>query len=121
MMLPPAVSQVLELRGEEPAEASPPRVDLVFVSRGLHGLGAGTEHLHRYLAWEGAPGVICQVEGPVLDRELAVVRAGDELRLAELELQVRRLKRAVARRPHGGVDREVQVEPLTEASDGDIG
>src|SRR5829696_6710284 len=87
---------VLDIRGEEPAEAPPPWVDLIFHSRGFHRFRPGAEHLHRNLARQGVPGVTRQVQRPILDREFAVLRARQKLRLAELKVQLGGLERPVA-------------------------
>src|SRR5215212_5119441 len=104
-------------RGEEAVEPPPARVYLVAITLGLHGLRAGRENLHGDLVRQGAPRVARQIEGIVLDGDLGVVRPREELRVAELQLELRGLERPVAGREHRRRDAHVEVQALGETRD----
>jgi hypothetical protein len=65
--------------------------------------------------------VTLQVELPVADREVFVVRDGEELRFTELQDQLSGLERAVARCEHHNAYREVQVQALRKTGNNDVG
>jgi hypothetical protein len=111
----------LVARSEEAAEPTPTRIYVAFVARRLHRLGARAEDLHRHLVWKGSFGITLQVKRPVLDAELAVVRGGEELGVAELEAEFRGLEGAVAGGVHDDADPQIQVQSLRETGDADLG
>src|SRR5215212_499670 len=121
MSLPPVFRRVLKAGSEESAKTPPTGVDLLFRSRGLHGLRARGEDLYRHLAGQRVFRVTLQVDLPVADRKVFVVRAGEELRFAELQDQLGGLERAVAGCEHHDAHREVQVQAFGERGNNDVG
>src|SRR5215210_1594075 len=99
MRIPPGI-YYLKSRGEEAVEAPPARVHLIAFTRGLDGLRAWRKHLHRNFVRQRALRVTPEVEGPVLDGDLGLVRPGQELRVAKLQFEPRRLERPVAGSEH---------------------
>src|SRR5919107_2759492 len=113
MRIPPGI-YYLKCRGEEAIEAPPARVHLVAFTGGLDGLRTRREHLHRNLVRQRALRVTPEVEGPVLDGDLRLVRPGQELRVPELQFELRRLERPVAGSEHRRPYLHVEVQALGE-------
>src|SRR5215208_1468376 len=104
-------------RGEEAVEAPPARVYLVVITVGVYRLGARGEHLHRHLVRQRTLRIARQIQGPVLDIHLSVVRPREKLRVAELQFELRRFERHVAGRKHRSYDPHVEVQTLGETRD----